>query len=293
MLNEERKEKKDLVLPANTTNDFILDTAFIIATDHTEETLLTPVLVPAVGKKPVFSAVINTITKQLDSVVTKKAAADVMIDTRSIDDKVLINGKAGLAGTLGGKLLDDIVMTLNVVDIAGIVLIVLPDCTVLASASAIRSRIILAWARILAAWDVVIARGERIRTAVLSHNTILVPVHEGIRGLTTITATTTRASKHILSAKNNILLFSDASTIADCSNRTDSPARTTSRLITNHSHRRAVRIMVTRIIGLRSSDLTTISTTVHEFRRMLETLRTSTKQSTNLLTRKTRYGGGQ
>jgi len=291
--NNKGREKRLLFLYlcglGDTTNDLLFDTTLILATIHAEEALLTPVLVPAVGKKPVGSAVVDTIAQQLDSVVAEKTTADVMIDTRSVDDKVLIDSKAGLARTFLRKLGDDIVMTLDVVDVLAVVLVVLPGGTVLALTSAGRGRIIIRGARVLAARDVVIARGERIRTAILSHDTILLPVHESNAGLATVAATAARASKHILSAENDIGVLTDASTIADGSDRADSPAGTAGRLIADHPHGGAV-VVITRIIGIRSVDdlSSSVTETPHVLGGVGETLRTSTKKSANLIMRKTR-----
>jgi len=278
-----------LCLVADTTDDLVLDATLVATTKHAEEALLTPVLVPAVGKKPVLAAVVNTIAQQLNGVVTKQATTDVMIDTRSVHHEIFINSKAGLARTASRKLSNDVVVAAHIVDIRSRVLVSLPSLAILALTSAGRSGIVLRGARVLAAGDVVVARRERIGTAVLSNNTILLPVEESIRGLATVAATATRASKDILRAQNNIGILSDASTIAHSSSRANSPAGTAGRLVAHHLHRRAVGIVITGIIGVRSIGnlLSSASTTPHEVGRMLEALRTSTDKRANLIIRKT------
>jgi len=276
-----------LRLLTNTGDDLRLDFTLVVATNHTEETLLTPVLVPVVDKEPVLGAVFYTITKQLDSVITNKVTTDVMVDTAGVHQEIFVNSKAGFARAIHSKLSHDIVMTLDIIDILGKVLLLLPLLTILTLARARRSGIVLRGARILAARDVVVARGERIRLAFGIDNTVLVPVDEGIRRLATIAATTTRASKNISSAKNEIvIMLSHASTITHSSSRANSPAGTTSRLIRNSLHGSAV-VMVTGIIRLRSSQPLTIrvGVTIEELGRVSEALRSSTKQGANLIMR--------
>jgi len=212
-------------------------------------------LIPTVGKKPVVGAILITVTHQLDGVETNKVAANMMIDTRSVNEEVLINSNDGLTRTIESKLSLQILLTTDRVGTSTLVLVIIPGFAVLASAVASRSGTIAAGARIGAARDVVIARREAVRRAFLSDNTSLNPVVISRVGRATIAATSIRASKHIFRGKDDITALLDADTIADGADSTESPAGTAPSLITDHAHRLAVGILLTRIIGFRSTQL--------------------------------------
>jgi len=242
-----------------TADDVGLNTTFVIATEHAEVTLLTPVLVPAVGKKPVLGTVVDTVTHQLDGMVAHKFTTDMMIDTRSVNEEILINSNDSLARTIGGKLSLGVLLTTDSIDALALVFVVIPLGTVLALLLALGSRTIATGAGVGAVGDVMIARLEAIRRALLSDNTIIHPVRDGRVRLTTLARASARASKHIFRRKNNILLFVDIVTITQRAHSTESPAGTAPSLITDHLHRLALRIFITRIILLRGTHMVLLS----------------------------------
>lgn len=51
-----------------TSNDAALNAAFVSASADLEETLISPILIPAVGNQPVVGVVLSSPTKDLDGV---------------------------------------------------------------------------------------------------------------------------------------------------------------------------------------------------------------------------------
>ena len=233
-----------------TTDNVRFDTALVLATEHAEIALLTPVFVPAVGKKPVVGAVLRTIAHQLDGVEADKAATDMMIDTRGVHEEIIIHSNDSFARTVHCKLSLEIALTSDRISTSALVLVLIPGFAVLTGTVACGSRTIAAGARVLAARDVVIAGGEAVGRALLSHDTSLDPVVVGRAGGATVAATSTRTGKHILGGEDDIVALLDAGTIADGADGTEGPAGAAPGLVTDHVHRLAVGILVTRIVRL-------------------------------------------
>jgi len=208
----------------------------------------------------------------------------MMIDTRSVDEEIVINCDDSLARTVHSKLGNEVALTPDRVGTRALVLILIPGFTVLASTLASGSWAITAGAWVGAVGDVVIAGLEAVRRALLSHNTGVDPVVEGRRGAATIATTSARAGKHILRGKDDIMTLLDAVTIAQRADSTESPAGTAPGLITDHRHRLAVGIIITRIIRLRSTK-TLIRSVGNTLKTSMEGLRISNtkKLCTNIL----------
>jgi len=270
-----------------------LNTTLVLTTEDTEVTLLTPVFVPGVGNEPVFDTVVRTIAKDTDGVTTFIAATDVLVDTTSVSQEILIDREGTLARTVGGKLGHHISLTTDGVNLGTLSFVALEIDARIINASLLASRSGLdARAGIGAARDVVIAAGEGVLDALLSNNTSALPVVVSARGITTIARTSARAAVHIFSRKDDINTVLDALTVRHRLNSTESPARTAFALITDHGHGLAVRPVSTSIEFLRSSKAS--STREGTKRRVLgivpSELLIGTKKSLDLLTRKLSSG---
>jgi len=220
----------------------VLDAALVAATEDTEVTLLTPVLVPGVSNEPVLGAVVNTIAEDADGVTTLIRARDVLVDTAGVGEEILVDGEGTLARTVGGDLSHHISLTTDGVDLLGLTLVrgEVDGRIINASLLAGRSGLDLTLAWVGAARDVVIAARKRVLDALLSDDTSALPVVVSARGITTIARTSARAAVHILSRKNDILTMLDALTIRHGLDGTESPAGTAIALITDHAHGLAV-----------------------------------------------------
>jgi len=59
----------------------LFNATFIGASLDLEETLVSPVFIPAVGNKPVISTIFSSPSKNFDGMTSKGRATGVMIDT--------------------------------------------------------------------------------------------------------------------------------------------------------------------------------------------------------------------
>merc|ERR1712000_410571 len=80
--------------------DLTLDAALVVAALDPEHALVTPILVPAVHDLPIRGAVLGTPADDLDSVAAQVAATRVLIDTRLVCRKVVVDGEDGRDGSI-------------------------------------------------------------------------------------------------------------------------------------------------------------------------------------------------
>jgi len=227
------------------------------------------VFIPRVGNEPVLGTIVNTITKNTDSMTTLITTRNVLIDTAGVSHEIFIDRESTFTRTVGGKLSHHISLTTNGVNLRSLTLVALEiDARIIdASLLASRSRKDFTLARIVTVRDVVVAARKRVFDTLFSDNTNFFPIAESARRITTIARTSTRAAVHIFSRKDDILTMLDALTIRHRFNSTESPAGTTITLITDHAHGLAVGPLLTSIEGFGS--LGTSSLGVSTKRRVL------------------------
>jgi len=244
------------------------------------------VLVPGVGNEPVLGTIVNTITKDADSMTTLIRARDVLVDTAGVSHEILIDREGTLARTVGGNLSHHISLTADGVDLLTLALVALEvDARIInALGLASRSGDDLTLARIVAARDVVVAAGKRVLDTLLSDNTSALPVVVSARRIATIARASARAAVHILSRKNDVLTVLDALTIRHRLDSTESPAGTAIALITDHAHGLAVGPVGARIefLGSIGTSVLRISAKRRVLRISPGKLLISTKKSTDL-----------
>jgi len=73
---------------SNDSADEVVDTALVLATDKTDEALLTPRGAPRVLDDPVLGAVLNTVTDEEDTVVHASGGARALVDATAVEGPV-------------------------------------------------------------------------------------------------------------------------------------------------------------------------------------------------------------
>jgi len=218
------RETKDLVLIRDTTPSLALNATLVGATTDAEETLLSPVGVPRVGAEPVVHTTLSTIAEQLDSVATLIATRLVEVDTASIAHEISINLEGNLEGTVGGDLGLHVSLTGDGVDLLALVLVRVPvDGSIIALVGAGRS-----------------GGGGGVGEALLSHDTSLLVVLPGARGIATAAGTAAGAGEDIGGGKRSVLAGHSADTVAHGLDSTEGPAGAALPLVTDLAHGGAV-----------------------------------------------------
>eukprot|EP00043_Microstomoeca_roanoka_P028209 m.17250 g.17250 ORF g.17250 m.17250 type:complete len:362 (+) comp8245_c0_seq1:165-1250(+) len=228
------------------SNNLGLDTALVSTLADLEETIVSPVVVPAVGNNPVVGTTLNAPAENLDGMTTKSLARSVDVDTRLVGEEVAVDGEGTLDRAVGHNLSGNLVNTADTVGAAAKVLVVgVGDVVVLLA------RALAGWggddiaARRILARDVVIALGQAVRLATLvaivlaaCDDTSVAPVLPCSSRETTITAASageSAAGEEILGRDVGLLstLGSNADTISHGFDSTKCPAGTAVGLITD------------------------------------------------------------
>lgn len=242
-------------------NNLALNTA--LAHLNTEVTILTPVLVPAVGNLPVLNTILNTPTNKLDSMSAKSGSSHMLVDTTLVGHEVLIHSESNLHRSVGHELSLDGLNSTHRVSLLEEVLIILigHGVSLLALSDTLRSILSLSARRILTS-AVMLALSKSIGIAPIlrtilsssgyTHSVEPVPSRRGETSLASESAYIT-ASKKILRRQTilDLSLRSNAQTISSSLSSSESPARTAHRLITNLLQRGALRPLLSSIEGLR------------------------------------------
>ena len=244
-----------------TTNDITFNSALTHL--DTEESILTPVLVPAVSNLPVLNTIFHTPTHQLHSMTSQSLASNLLVDSTLVSHEILVNVKGHLHRSVRHQLSLDLIDATDIVRLLEHVLIprVLDRVSILALSDALGSRFRIAARRILAS-AVMFTHGEGVsvapvRCSILSssrhaRSTEPMPCRGSESALTAVTTKLT-ASEKIFSRKTILVrsLRSNAQTISSSFDGTESPARTTNRLITNLLQRGTFRPVLSSIERLR------------------------------------------
>jgi len=229
------KGREDDLLIGGTSPGLLLDAALIGATEDTEEALLSPVVIPAVGADPVLDTILLTIAKKLDGVTTLIRASLVLIDTSGIAVEISINLEGNLEGTVGGDLSLHVLLTDDGVGLLALMLVLVPIKRSVTSALLLALRS-----------DHASVVTSSVRIALISDNTSLAVISPGAARLTTVAGTAagegaTGAAVHILSRELAILVSGDVDTITHGLDGTESPAGTAVLLVTNLLHGLGIR----------------------------------------------------
>lgn len=230
----------------DTSGDAALDTALVGATADTEDTVLTPILVPGVDNGPVLDTLLNTPADETDGVATEVRATSVDVNTRLVVLEVRVDGEGGLDGAvLHEVLLDSRLATEGVARLEEeLVLVVGGGVGGLGVAGLLARRGIEGHGRALGvlADAVVVAEGHGVAHAELvvlvvttSDDTGVGEVRPSRGGVTTLAAITARtaARKEVASRELRLLLATsgNAPTVSGSTDGGNSPARTAGRLV--------------------------------------------------------------
>ena len=83
----------------------------IISPDDLKHSIETPIIVPGVGKEPVWSSIFHTPTHDPDSMSSKFIPLNVLVNSRLVVDKVSVDGEGGLGGAVGHQLEHDLLLS--------------------------------------------------------------------------------------------------------------------------------------------------------------------------------------
>lgn len=240
---------QSISVEGKSSNDLRFNTAFVLSSEDLEGTLVTPRFVPRVNDSPVRSSVFDTPTNHLDGMTTESLSGNVLVDTSLVGKEIFIDSQSNFDGSIGHDfghnsilILSNAVSLRTLVDILGINV----GRTSIARLGALGSGEFTSARRIDIRSDVVSARSEGVSLAprvvsikVTSNKTSLDVVLHSSNGVTTVaTHTASRTtSKHVLSRESDILTKLNAVSVGDGFNSTESPTRTTVRLVSNFPKR--------------------------------------------------------
>ena len=207
------------------TKTYILNMTFILAKNNTEVTVLTPVLVPAVGELPVLNTVLHAPADELRSVSAESLTRHVLVDARLVGQEVLVHIENRLQRTGFHQFsLNGINAVKNNEDLLEEVLVlrVLHRVPLLALSGAFGSGLELAALGVEIAQSVMLALGEGVGVApvlgTIRATSAHALVHERVPGINGIAALATLAA--ILAAAYDI---EGRQTILDLSLRSNAP----------------------------------------------------------------------
>jgi len=234
----------------------VLNAALVSATADPEVSLVAPVGVPRVGHNPVLHTIVNTPAQDLDGMSSEDSARGVLIDSRLVSDKILVDSESTLHRSVLVDLVHDVSLAGDGVSSRALVDHRVPGFTIRASLLASGSGILLAGARVLRVGNVVVARREGVWVAVLSHQTRRSPVspcHGRISSSAAISAIVA-AGQEIVSRNAEVGVdLEGAISVGHGLDRTESPAGTAGRLVADLSNGGAVWPVGAGIEGVRKS----------------------------------------
>mmetsp|Transcript_10704 Transcript_10704/g.30712 ORF Transcript_10704/g.30712 Transcript_10704/m.30712 type:complete len:356 (+) Transcript_10704:526-1593(+) len=108
----------DLTSPAGS-----LDAALVLATNDAEETVLAPVLVPAVHNGPVLDTVLDAPADHLDGVAAEGLAGHVLVDASFVGLEVFVHGERNRDGAVLVDLLHEALLAVDSVGGLGVDLV--------------------------------------------------------------------------------------------------------------------------------------------------------------------------
>jgi hypothetical protein len=88
----------------DTSDNLSLNAALVVSSSDSEESLVSPTLIPAVGDEPVRSAVLNSPSHDLDGVTAEGRAGCVVVDSGLVGEEVVVDGECSLNGAVGHDL---------------------------------------------------------------------------------------------------------------------------------------------------------------------------------------------
>ena len=226
-----------------TTGDLSFDSTLTHL--DTEVTILTPVLVPTVSNLPILDTIFHTPTNQLHSMSTKVLSSDMLIDSTLVSHEILVNVKGDFHGSFSHQLSLDLISSTNGISHPEhmLVLFVRLRVSLLTLLHTLRSRLSLTTRRISSS-TVVLTLGEGVsiapvRCSILSssrHSIHMEPGPSSCRETSVTTESASLAASEKIFSRKTILirsLRSNTKTISSSFSSSESPARTTNRLITN------------------------------------------------------------
>ena len=81
-------------------DDLSFDSAFVVSSSNSEESFVSPVLIPAVGDEPVRSSTLDSPTDNLNSVSSEGRPSGVVINSLFVGGEVSVNGECRLNWTV-------------------------------------------------------------------------------------------------------------------------------------------------------------------------------------------------
>ena len=78
-----------------------LNAALIVSSSNSEESLISPVLVPAVGNEPVRGSAFDSPSDDLDGVSSEGGSGSVVIDSTLVGGEVTVDGEGSLNWSVG------------------------------------------------------------------------------------------------------------------------------------------------------------------------------------------------
>jgi len=267
-----------------TGDNVVLDTALILTAEDAEETVLSPIVIPAVGDQPVgkVGSLIDTPTDDLDSMTTELSASGVLVDTASVSLEVGIHSESSLNRTIGHDLLLDLgdiradgvrggedMLILSVGSGVGRVGVACSGASGCGELTTTRNQVLAV--RITGVRVVVLAILEGVRAAprvvtivTTGDNTSLCEPRPGRGRITAIAAETARgtAREQVGDGQVHVLTGLNADTVRTSLSGTEGPARTAIGLVTNLLNGRAVGPLSARVEGDR--DVSNVEASVSE-----------------------------
>lgn len=243
-----------LVGLGNTSRDSGLDAAVVLTTQDLEGTLVSPVFGPRVHAVPVLDTILHTVSKDLDGVATKLAAAGVLVDATGVGGEVSVHGEGTGNGTVLDELSHDVLFALDGVGFLGKVLVLREGCGVLAVLAGRETRVRRGARAVAALARLDGVRPARVIGAVVGvvttrDNTVRLEVLPRVGGLTPAAAEgeaveEVAARGHMLGRQQllEVTVGGHAETVIEGLGGAKGPARTAVRLVTHVTdHTRALR----------------------------------------------------
>lgn len=221
-----------------TSNNALFDTALVGAPLDLEESLVSPVLVPAVGNEPVVKTSFSSPSEDLDGVASEGCAADVVVDTTLVGKEVVVDGEGSLNWAMGldlaldlGDIVRETVNARGFVDVIGVG----GAETRLAALDALGGGRVTAAVGVLSG-DVVVTGWERVRLAPVggvvqpatnqSGVLEIAPSSLGVASVAALSAAEAAASQQVLAGDPGLDLLSagNADSVAHGFGSTEGPA---------------------------------------------------------------------